>query len=161
MAIIIGGAIAAIAADIASFGQMGMSGLNNPLAPNVAPTPPMEAGMEEEQKMQEMNQPTGKQDLTMSSMPVNFNNVRITEVTDTTAVVEGTTNIPVECEVEYGTNGSFTSSASDSMMMDMGHEEHMVKITGLTPDTTYNYRFKATVDGETLYSDMKTFTTMP
>ncbi len=138
LAILIGGILVAIAISLVSFNQLVTPNFNTSINPSMEP---------------ELEMP-------LSSNAINFDNIRITEITAATATVEGTTDKAVNCQVEYGTNG-FTASASDSMMrMDMPHKEHKVTVTGLTPDTTYNYRFKATLNGETFYSDAKTFTTM-
>lgn len=65
------------------------------------------------------------------------------------------------CQVEYGVDMEFTNTASDNAMMNMNmpHETHMVLITELTPNTNYDFRFKATLDDQTFYSDVKSFTT--
>ena len=92
---------------------------------------------------------------------VSFSNIKITRLTATSAIIEGITDKAVKCEVEYGIE-TFDRSATDNMMMgnmDMPHKEHKVIIMGLEPDTTYKYRFKAVYNGETFYSEVKTFTT--
>lgn len=104
--------------------------------------------------MNKMEMMTGGKDT------IDFSNIRVTNITSTSVTVIHTTDKPVNCRAEYGLIGSFTDSASDSMnKMDMPHKEHEITITGLTPDTTYNYRLKATLDGEVFYSQTETFTT--
>lgn len=92
---------------------------------------------------------------------VDFSNIRLTNLTPTSVTIVGTTNIAANCQVEYGLNMKFTNTASDSTMgnMDMPHETHMVLITELTPNTSYDYRFKATYGEQIFYSDVKSFTT--
>ncbi len=93
--------------------------------------------------------------------PIDFNNIRITSITENSAVVVATTNREVFCTVEYGIDGQFTDTASDSDMMNMRHTEHLVKITDLEPSTKYDYRFKVTFEGEDYYSKAKSFVTSP
>jgi len=92
---------------------------------------------------------------------VDFSNIRLTNLTPTSVTVVGTTNIAVNCQVEYGVDMEFTNTASDSAMMNMGmpHETHMVLVTDLTPNTNYDFRFKATLDDQIFYSNVKSFTT--
>lgn len=91
--------------------------------------------------------------------PIDYNNIRVTSITENSAVVVGTTNREVLCTVEYGIDGQFTDTASDSDMMNMRHTEHLVKITDLEPSTKYDYRFKVTFEGEDYYSKAKSFVT--
>ena len=89
---------------------------------------------------------------------VDFSDIQVSQISETTAVVQGNTDKPVFCQVEYGTNDYFTNSASDSMdMMNMAHYKHEITITDLEPNTLYNYRFKAMVDEQVFYSDINTF----
>ncbi len=91
---------------------------------------------------------------------IDFSNIRITQISDTSATIEGNTDQAVFCQVEYGTNGLFTNSASDGMdMMNMKHYKHEVIIFDLEPNTEYNYRFKASIDDQTFYSEPNTFKT--
>jgi len=89
---------------------------------------------------------------------VDFSDIQVSQISETTAVVQGNTDESVFCQVEYGTNGNFTKSASDSMdMMNMAHYKHEITITDLEPNTLYNYRFKAMIDEQVFYSDINTF----
>jgi len=91
--------------------------------------------------------------------PISFDNIRVTSITETSAVIVGSTNKAVDCSVEYGTNEQFTNTESDSDMMDMVHTEHLVTITDLEPSTKYDYRFKVTFEGKDYYSTTKSFVT--
>ncbi len=93
--------------------------------------------------------------------PINFNNILVTNITENSVVVVGTTSREVLCTVEYGIDGQFTNTASDSDMMNMRHTEHLVTITDLEPSTKYDYRFKVTFEGEDYYSKVKSFVTSP
>jgi len=91
---------------------------------------------------------------------VDFSDIRVTNITPTSVTIIHTTDRAVNCQVEYGLVGSFTDFATDSMnKMDMPHKEHEITITGLVPNTTYNYKLKATLDGNAFYSQTETFTT--
>lgn len=105
--------------------------------------------------------PMQEMDMESFEVDVDFSNIRLTNLTPTSVTIVGTTNIPVNCQVEYGTNMKFTNTASDDAMMSMNmpHETHMVLITDLTPNTSYDYRFKATSGEQTFYSQVKSFTT--
>lgn len=98
---------------------------------------------------------------TGTSASVDFSNIKITNISANSVTIQGSTNKAVNCQVEYWTaKDSKHYSASDTGdMMDMKHTEHTVTIKNLEPNTKYNYKFKATLDGKTFYSDLKTFTT--
>lgn len=93
--------------------------------------------------------------------PISFDNIRVASITETSAIIVGSTSKAVHCTVEYGTNEQFTKTASDSDMMNMVHTEHLITITDLEPSTTYDYRFKVTFEGEDYYSKTKSFVTSP
>ena len=93
--------------------------------------------------------------------PIDFNNIRVTSITENSIIVIGTTSREVLCTVEYGIDEKFTDTASDGDMMNMRHTEHLVKITNLEPSTKYDYRFKVTFEGEDYYSKTKSFVTSP
>lgn len=96
-----------------------------------------------------------------TSAKVDFSNIKITNILANSVTIQGSTNEAVNCQVEYWTTKDqkhyFASDTGD--MMDMKHTEHTVTIKNLSPNTTYSYKFKATLDGKTFYSDLKTFTT--
>lgn len=100
-------------------------------------------------------------DLEALSTPVGFDNIRVTSITENSVEVVGTTKVKVNCEVEYGINETYSSTATDSGMMDMGHTEHKVTLLGLEPSTKYDYRFKASFQGDDYYSKKKSFLTSP
>lgn len=94
-----------------------------------------------------------------SSSKVDFSNIQVTDITATSVTIIHNTDKAVSCQVEYGID-SFTDTATDSMSdMSMPHKEHKIVITGLMPDTTYNYRLKAMIDEKTFYSEIAKFTT--
>lgn len=61
---------------------------------------------------------------------------RTISVTDTTATIDWTTDVPTEGNVSYGTTTAFTASTS---METSFSTTHTVTITGLTPSTSYQY----------------------
>ncbi len=78
----------------------------------------------------------------------------------TTANLEVDTNIPVSCAVIYGTDDSFGQIAVDSDMQGGAHEDHGPLLTGLTPDTEYQYILQGSdANGNIYRSDTLTFTT--
>ena len=100
-------------------------------------------------------------DLEALSTPVGFDNILVTNITENSAVVMGTTKVKVNCEVEYGTDETYSRTATDSDMMSMGHTEHKVTLLELDPSTKYDYRFKASLQGDDYYSKKKSFMTSP
>ncbi len=70
------------------------------------------------------------------------------------------TTIPVACSVVYGTDGSFGSLAVDNDMQGGAHQDHGPLLSGLTPDTEYQYRLQGSDEAGTLYrSGVMTFRT--
>ncbi|TBR08558.1 MAG: fibronectin type III domain-containing protein [Candidatus Nitrosotenuis sp.] len=96
-----------------------------------------------------------------TSANVDFSNVKITNISANSATIQGSTNQAVNCQVEYWSAKDpkhyFASDTGD--MMDMKHTDHTVTIKSLMPNTTYNYKFKATLDGKIFYSNQQTFAT--
>lgn len=90
-----------------------------------------------------------------------FTGVKVTDVTANSAMVEGTTTVPVRCQVEYGssTNKMDKIASDEDMRMVSPHRNHSVMLRNLEPDTVYNYRLNATVNDAIFYSEIKTFTT--
>ncbi|HWP78410.1 MAG TPA: fibronectin type III domain-containing protein [Candidatus Nitrosotenuis sp.] len=96
-----------------------------------------------------------------TSAIVDFSDIKITNISANSVTIQGTTNVDVNCQVEYWTaNDPKHYFASDTLdMMDMKHTDHKVTIKNLLPNTKYSYKFKATLDGKTFYSSEQTFTT--
>jgi len=91
--------------------------------------------------------------------PVGFENIKTINISSTEVTIVGNTTIPVNCTIEYGTNGIFSNTASDNDSMNMLHTKHSVEILNLEPDTKYNYRFVVEYDDKTYSSDMGIFQT--
>ena len=112
----------------------------------------------------DMNMESGmKMDQTMSSSSkmTNFSSIKVTKITKDSAIVEGMTSNAVMCQVEYGQNpDDMDKTATDSAMIKSMHKNHSVMLKDLEPNTTYSYRFKATMNGDNVYSDTMTFTTL-
>ncbi len=80
--------------------------------------------------------------------------------TGTTATLAVETSIPVACSVVYGTSDSFGLIAVDNDMQGGAHQDHGPLLTGLTPDTEYQYRLQGSDAAGTLYrSEVMTFRT--
>jgi hypothetical protein len=79
----------------------------------------------------------------------------------TAATLRVTTTIDAVCAVAYGIDGSFGFMATDQDMgPGGGHSDHRPVMTGLLPDTTYQYRLQGVAaDGNIYRSDVMTFTT--
>ncbi len=123
---------------------------------------------ENQEAVQQMKKLTENVDSSMNEMKmeskqntVDFSNIRLTNLTPTSVTIVGTTNTAVNCQVEYGVNGELVNTASDSAMMSMNmpHETHIVLITDLVPNTDYDFRFKAMLDEQIFYSNIKSFMT--
>ncbi|MGH9138246.1 MAG: discoidin domain-containing protein, partial [Acidimicrobiales bacterium] len=72
------------------------------------------------------------------------------------------TAIPVACAVIYGTDDSFGSIAVDSDMQAGAHADHHPLLTGLAPDTEYQYILQGSDTAGTIYrSDVMSFRTPP
>jgi hypothetical protein len=69
----------------------------------------------------------------------------IVDMSDTAVTIMWYTNVNSTSVVEYGTGGNYSNSvtASDKGFVNVG-KRHVVRITGLTPGATYNYRIKST-----------------
>ena len=72
--------------------------------------------------------------------PLTISGVQVTDVTATTATVTWTTNEAATGQVQYGLTTAYGSTSS----IVAGGTSHSVTLTGLTPETTYNYRVQAT-----------------
>lgn len=84
----------------------------------------------------------------------------VTDPSGTTAVVEVTTTVPVACAVVYGPDDTFGSLAVDDDMRGGAHEDHAPRLTGLQPDTEYQYILQGSDTSGAFYrSDVMTFRT--
>jgi hypothetical protein len=69
--------------------------------------------------------------------PPVISNVRVTNITATSATITWTTNEPADSQVKYGTTSSVTQTTPrDATVV----TSHSVTVTGLTPNTSYFYR---------------------
>jgi len=107
------------------------------------------------------NMPMKKEMKPMTKTIVDFSNIKVSDISANSVTVFGITDQAVNCQVEYWVSGNtkhyFASDTGD--MMDMKHVDHEVTIKNLMPNTKYNYKFKATLDGKTFYSKEQAFTT--
>lgn len=89
--------------------------------------------------------------------PPVISNIRVINITDTSAIVTWDTDIPSTSVVEYGTTVGYGSAASSPGMV----TSHSVTLTGLTPLTLYHFRVYSTeATGLSSVSGDNTFTTL-
>ena len=93
--------------------------------------------------------------------PILATEIEITaDPSGTTARLAVDTTIPVACSVIYGTDDSFGSIAVDSDMQGGAHDDHGPLMTGLTPDTEYQYILQGSdANGRIYRSEIMTFRT--
>lgn len=78
----------------------------------------------------------------------------------TAATLRVTTTVDAVCAVAYGPEGPFGSIATDRNMGIGGHSDHEAVMTGLKPNTAYQYRLQGVgADGMLYRSEVFTFTT--
>ena len=86
----------------------------------------------------------------------------VADPSGTSATFAVDTTIPVACAVIYGTDDSFGAIAVDNDMQGGAHQHHGPLLTGLTPDTEYQYILQGSDAAGTIYrSDTLTFRTPP
>lgn len=92
----------------------------------------------------------------VSSLPV-INNISRIVTCDTSILVNFNTSVPSHAYIEYGLTTSYGSSTIDDTARFF--REHAIPITGLSPNTSYNYRVIATSNAGTTTGSNQTFTT--
>jgi len=90
-----------------------------------------------------------------ASLPPQFQSVNISNISDTTATISWTTNHDTTGELDYGLDGSYGSTQTDSN----SSSSHSIALSSLTANTTYHYNIKATNDNGTTELGDHTFTT--
>ena len=76
----------------------------------------------------------------VDDIPPVISNLRVAATTDTTAVIEWTTDELSDSVVQYGIGGIYNYGESDGAMV----TGHSITLIDLNPDTTYNYRVFST-----------------
>jgi glucose/arabinose dehydrogenase len=77
---------------------------------------------------------------TGDTTPPTISDIRATGISNSRATITWSTNEPSDSQVEYGTTTAYGSSSP----LDSAHvTAHSVRLTGLTPNTTYYYRVKS------------------
>ena len=90
---------------------------------------------------------------------VQFSKINHTNITDTSVVIIGTTDIPAFCDLEWGEIGEDTMFASDRDVNPEPHTEHEIVLLDLKPSTQYIYQFSAENNGQVSWSDPRAFFT--
>ena len=86
----------------------------------------------------------------------------IVEVTATDAVLLFESSVPLACSVVYGTTIEYGQLSVDTDMDGGAHTDHHPVLSGLEPDTEYQYRLQGTaLDGTIYTSENMTFRTLP
>ena len=92
--------------------------------------------------------------------PVLASPITLSGITATGATLEVTTTIDLACVVVYGTDQTFGLLALDQNMGGSAHQDHVVVMRGLEPDTEYVYRLQGSDPNGTFYaSDIMSFRT--
>jgi hypothetical protein len=87
---------------------------------------------------------------------------RITNITDSDAVLIYRSDVPLACSVVYGKTTDYGLIATDQDMGGGAHRDHQPLMAGLEPDTVYHYRLQGTAADGTIYmSGDGTFETLP
>jgi len=92
--------------------------------------------------------------------PPDITGITVTNITATSAIINWNTNEPASSQVQYSTDMSFSRSTPLNPALVYFHS---VVVSGLTPDTTYNFRVVSTDEaGNTAISDPPgVFDTLP
>ncbi|MFC2054626.1 discoidin domain-containing protein [Chloroflexota bacterium] len=84
----------------------------------------------------------------------------MTEITASDAVLRFESNLPLACSVIYGETTNYGLNAVDQDMDGGAHTNHHPILTGLEPDTEYQFRLQGTAADGTIYiSENLTFRT--
>jgi len=92
------------------------------------------------------------------SLSLQISGVSVTSISATTATITWSTNKPANSTVDYGDAGTYDQTQDSSALV----SSHTLTLTGLEPNTTYNYRVSSAVGDEfaSAVSDSFTFTTL-
>lgn len=92
--------------------------------------------------------------------PPTISSISSGSISQTGATITWTTNEPADSQVEYGTTTSYGTSVPTTPSGT--RTSHSISLTGLSPNTTYNYRVKSRdAAGNLATSSNRTFTTQP
>ena len=95
---------------------------------------------------------------TNENVPPVIANVTVTQITDSSARVNWTTDEPANTIVDYGTNAAYGSSVTNGLLGAV----HSMPLNGLTADTTYHFRVRSRdAQGNLTTSGDFTFATNP
>ena len=94
---------------------------------------------------------------------VEFYDIRVEDITSTSALLQFSTTALTSCEAEYGLNAEKLEKIGTDHAMEGGafSIDHAISLPDLTPNTTYFYRGQGTTEaGWTFYSSIGQFTTL-
>lgn len=92
---------------------------------------------------------------------IQFNDLRIEEISATEAVVRFTTSVPTSCLVNFGTDPDTLDRQETAMMDEPYAIDHEVWLTDLEPETTYHLRpYGEAEDGTTATGELYDFGTL-
>jgi hypothetical protein len=87
---------------------------------------------------------------------------QLTDITATDAVLIFQSNVPLACSIVYGKTTDYGQLSLDTDMNGGAHTDHHPILSGLEPDTEYQYRLQGTAPDGTIYiSENGTFQTLP
>jgi len=95
----------------------------------------------------------------VTSIPISIQNIQATVHSgNTSATISWNTNVPASSRVDYGNNDTYSLGYVEDVTLKTSHS---LELTGLTPDTEYNYQVTSeSVEGDVAVSGDKTFTTV-
>lgn len=157
--------------EVTTTGQNGtytLTAIPNPPPPPVSPNPPPSDGTgTQPPPAPEGSTSTNSEGAETVTIPNSFGdttapkitNIKITDITDSSIVVEWNTDEAATSYVDYGLDSNYGSGNGDASYT----KDHKVTISsGLKPSTKYNFRvFSSDQAGNTAYSKNQTFTTKP
>lgn len=92
-----------------------------------------------------------------SNQTLEISNVNVSGVNEESAIISWKTNLAATSQVQYGSSSTLGKTSGDSQTM---VKDHLVNLSGLSPNTTYYYKVSSRDANDSLAeSEIKTFKT--